>query len=623
MSSVRLNKIIFFLYAALLFLAPLFFLPYSFELFEFNKIILVYAFTLLITSAWAGRMILEKRIIFKKTFLFWPLIIFFLSQLLSTVFSIDPHTSFYGYYSRFNGGLLSVICYLLLFWALVSNGKKDWVEKLITISLISALLVAFYGVLEKLGIDKNIWVQDVQNRVFSTLGQPNWLAAFLAVFLIIIPARASLFHYALFIVLYLCLLFTKSRSGFLGFGSGFLLFSFSSFLIFKKKRKELFRQAIFLPGLIIISLSLIFGTPFSSSISDWFQNKPPQEEKGLAFTSLDEPNITPSSQIRKIVWKGALALWKEQPLLGTGVETFAYAYYWVRPAEHNLTSEWDFLYNKAHNEYLNYAANSGSLGLLSYLILVFIYSFWVFKKLRHKNIKKKEKLFVLAFFSSWVSILVSNFFGFSVVATSLWFFLLPAFSFLLHSRGEKEAKIDCNLNLGQKILLLLLIFNSSLLTFHLYSYWQADYYLAAGIEAQNHGSYEQSANLLSRAIELRKNEPLYYDKLSLTLAYQGRIQEAIEASDRALGLNPYQLNYYRDRASLFYILSQRDIDYLKRSLEAMLAAINLAPTDAKLYYNAGLMFSSLGEKEKGREYLKKAVELKSNYDQARQFLENE
>jgi O-antigen ligase len=58
------------------------------------------------------------------------------------------------------------------------------------------------------------------------------------------------------------------------------------------------------------------------------------------------------------------------PLFGTGVETFAFAYYTYRPAQHNMTSEWDYLYNKAHNEYLNYLATIGILGLGSYLLMI-------------------------------------------------------------------------------------------------------------------------------------------------------------------------------------------------------------------------------------------------------------
>ena len=43
------------------------------------------------------------------------------------------------------------------------------VPTLLKAAAVTAALVAFYGVLERLGIDKHLWVQDVQNRVFSPL----------------------------------------------------------------------------------------------------------------------------------------------------------------------------------------------------------------------------------------------------------------------------------------------------------------------------------------------------------------------------------------------------------------------------------------------------------------------
>lgn len=112
------------------------------------------------------------------------------SQIASTLFSIDPHTSIFGYYSRFHGGLLSTIAYLSLYWALVSNLEQKQIRSLINWLLASAILVTFYGVLEHFGIDAKYWVQDVKNRVFSTLGQPNWLAAWLAAILPILLALA-------------------------------------------------------------------------------------------------------------------------------------------------------------------------------------------------------------------------------------------------------------------------------------------------------------------------------------------------------------------------------------------------------------------------------------------------
>ncbi|MCJ7829549.1 hypothetical protein MUP50_00465, partial [Patescibacteria group bacterium] len=99
--------------------------PWNYELFEFNKMLLVYFFTILIITAWLIKMIAAKKFLFKRSFWDIPLLIFLISQFLSFLISIDKHTSLWGYYSRFNGGLVSIICYLLLYWAFISNMDKS------------------------------------------------------------------------------------------------------------------------------------------------------------------------------------------------------------------------------------------------------------------------------------------------------------------------------------------------------------------------------------------------------------------------------------------------------------------------------------------------------------------
>ena len=214
---------------------PLIWLPNTSELFEFNKLILTYILTIFIVATWTIRMIINKKIIFRKTLLDWPILIFLISQSLSLLFSIDPHVSWFGYYSRWNGGLLSLISYSLLYWAFVSNMDSKSSLRAVGCALWAAAVVAVYGSLEHFGasiscllttgsFNVTCWVQDVQNRVFATLGQPNWLAAYL-VTLIFIPLSKPLnSKFLIFVLLFATLLFTKSRSGLLAFGISSLIY---------------------------------------------------------------------------------------------------------------------------------------------------------------------------------------------------------------------------------------------------------------------------------------------------------------------------------------------------------------------------------------------------------------
>ncbi|KKQ93473.1 MAG: hypothetical protein UT19_C0011G0018 [Candidatus Woesebacteria bacterium GW2011_GWB1_39_10b] len=428
---------------------PLVFHPQTSELFEFNKMVLTYALTVVIVCFWFIRMILEKKIVFRRTILDIPLLIFLTSQTLSTLISIDARTSLLGYYSRFHGGLISSYSYSLLYWAFVSNMRYNTVVKSIRILFISTFLVSIWAIFEHFGhsfscllvpefgtFDVSCWVQDVQSRVYATLGQPNWLAAWIVAIIPLtwalalnpksqIPNSKQISNYKLLnkllwillsSIFFITLLYTKSRSGILAFALAFLLFWAFSFLLssFNKIHttgaKKLIVNYFLIVLLTTITIAFSVGTPWTPNLMELVNNDKlitnNQSQITLPGPAL-EVGGSSSAEIRKIVWKGAVEIWKHYPILGTGVETFAFSYYNYRPVEHNLVSEWDFLYNKAHNEYLNFAATTGTVGLLSYLTLI-VSTLLLFVKYLKFNLS-------IALLSGYVSILVTNFFGFITI----------------------------------------------------------------------------------------------------------------------------------------------------------------------------------------------------------------
>jgi O-antigen ligase len=648
--------------------------PWNYELFEFNKMLLVYFFTILIVAAWLIKMITDKKFLFKRSFWDIPLVLFFLSQLVSFLVSIDRHTSLWGYYSRFNGGLVSIFCYLLLYWAFVNNMDKRKTLYSMFYVLCSATLVAFYGVAEHFGIDAQAWVQDVRNRVFSTLGQPNWLAAWLVALIPLtwglvlnskhearnpkqyqnsndknskrlehlnfkhwnlfrisnLEFRISYIYYFLFAIYYLCLLYTKSRSGLLGFAATFIIFWPGAFLLYRRHLKAILKPFLIFAFSFLV-LSFTVGTPWTPTLGRLVQKPsvPPKVEEPSAIPI----GGTESGEIRKIVWKGALEVWKHNPVFGTGVETFAYSYYWQRPREHNDLSEWDFLYNKAHNEYLNYAANTGTIGLLAYLGVIGTFIVWSLRQL-----KIGEAKFNLAFLAGLVSILVTNFFGFSVVAVNLLFFLFPAMSFVLVQKQQttdkkQQRKEFKSLSWIQIVFISLFVLCSMFYVLRLTQYWYADARFALSEKLSKGGQTNQAFTELQKAVQIRP-EPIYRDELGITAAelavaaFQQKqatlsaqlTKFAIKESDNALKISPYNVNFWKNRTRLFYALAEIDPKYNQEALKSLLKAYTLAPTDAKIAYNLGVLYSKLGQEETALQILEKTVALKPNYDQARYAL---
>ncbi len=612
------NKLINVLFKILLFTIPLVLWIYNSELFEFNKTVVLYVMSLLIFGAWIAKSIAVKKIIYRKNILLIPALIFLASQIISALVSIDPRTSWLGYYSRFNGGISTTVCYLFLFFAYISNVEKEENKKNIKFLLASGLLVSIYGILQKFGIDKDVWVQDVQERIFSTLGQPNWLGTWISM---LIPLTYLFFRkgnkktvFIISTIFFATLLFTKSRSALLGFGLASIVLSLSTFL--GKEIKNNFTKLLgfFIPFVILI---IIFGTPITPSV---FSLGKPAVNTPKNVPVL-ESGGTESGEIRKIVWQGAVEIWKHYPIVGTGVETFAYSYYKYRPLAHNLVSEWDFLYNKAHNEYLNIMANTGALGLISYLFFLGASLYFMYRS-------KNENKWI--YISGYVSVLVSNAFGFSVVPVNLVFFLLPAFC-LTEVFEQKEIKKEFMVGLNLKMLAVgiwLIVFG---LLFLVVKYWYADTLYAMGKSYNDSSDFIQGRKYLINAVKLSPNEAIYWSELSQSSAgIASKFHESSEdlsareiagyslkEIDIAENLSPRNLNIRRDKYFVLLKLLPIDNNLLEIIKNDLLDAINLAPTDAKLYYYLALTYMRAGEDQKSMEVLKNTIELKPNYKDAR------
>jgi putative inorganic carbon (hco3(-)) transporter len=584
-----------YLYYLLFFLTPFLFYSNNSELFELPKMYFVYALTLIILITHCFQYLRGKTVFFRPTFLDWPLLIFIVSQTVSTVFSVDVHTSIFGYYSRLNGGLLSLFAYAILYWILAAHIDDKFKDNLVKLSLLSGLLIAAYGIAQHFGIDKDIWVQDVQARVFSTLGQPNWLAAFLCILLPfsvdkLLSSKTkplSTFYLLLSTTFYLCLLFTKSKSGIIA-----AIVSLAVYFIIRFFQKNLsLKHSLSVISLFIV-LSLIINNPIKDIIF------PP---KIIPTPVNNTINITPSEDIRQLVWAGSFRLWQQFPLFGTGPETFAYTYYWVRPAAHNLTSEWNFLYNKSHNEYLNYLATTGSFGIVAYLLIIGITLF---------NIKKSPVLL-----SSFLSILITNSVGFSVVIVALWFYLLPALS--LSASPLPKPKLFL------KVFSTLFIFVSVFLFIKNLYYYLADLTYSQAVNFDNSQQYSAALGQIQLSLQYRSNEPVYLIKaadLSAKLAVSSKdkkyVTPAINYLDRATKISPFSVNLWKERSQVYYYLSSLDTNYYLYALDALTKATKLAPTDAASYYMLGQFYSRINATDQAIKNYQSAIDLKSNYDYA-------
>lgn len=681
----RIDSAIKWGFYLIFFITPLAMWPDTYELFEFNKMWVVFGLAIFIFFLWGAKSVLKGSLEIRRTPLDIPIALFLISQIISTILSIDPHVSLWGYYSRFNGGLFSILAYIFLYYAFASNltlkteNENPISYRLLVISLLSGFAVTLWGIPSHFGYDltclvfrgqlnTNCWTEAFQPtvRMFSTLGQPNWMGAFLAA-LIPISLGFGLYNLKLktknlklpilFLVLsimfYVALLWTRSQSSFVGLTISLVIFM--SILIYhhfiKTKQRVNFSNEMVRFLIAIIALfgiiTFFMGTPIESlnkyttlsgvrtliSKPKAISQKPIVKSEGLEGTSNIQLGGTESSKIRLIVWQGAIELFKHNPLFGTGVETFAYAYYNVRPLAHNLTSEWDYLYNKAHNEYLNYLATTGAFGLVTYLLILTFFLYYATQKVLKPNVHNSPIL--IGIIGAYLAIAISNFFGFSVVILNLFLFMLPIFFFdlsqnktLAYSRVVPIGKgVDSTISPPQASLMVILALLFLYFEFYLLNFWLADRKYSLGYNLNKAGEYVQAYTLLSDASKMLPSEDLYKDELSINMATLAILlsdqkqttqtaqfmDEAKRLSDEVTRKHPKNIVFLKTGARVAFALAQIDPKYLNLAIETVNKTRELAPTDAKLVYNLALFYNQKEDTNKTIEYFEEALKLKSNY----------
>lgn len=384
-----LKKAVFYLILLLIVVTPLLHTNFTEESYEFPKMLFVY-----FIAATLSLLYLFYRVFFvpSKKFVFPHIFVsaYVGAVILSTIFSSHIYTSLWGYYSRFNGGLVSALIFYVLYIVCI-NFLTPQTQKIITIaSLIPLVPVTVFGLVQALSVD----------RISSTLGQPNWLAAYLIMSIPILinfffEARDKLIKFAagfLTALVVTAIFLTASISGLLGMVVACTYF-------FNKVKIKIWQLAL---GLFILVLVFSQSTFLSARLSD-------------VFTFSSDPSaykVSDSGLIRAGMWEGSVRLATASTknfIIGTGPETFPYEFPFFRPVFLNYSSEWDFILNKPHNFYLELLVESGIIGLAAYILIMV-------------NVLKSHNKAVVY---SLLGFYTVNFFGWPTVSTELlfWFWL--------------------------------------------------------------------------------------------------------------------------------------------------------------------------------------------------------
>jgi O-antigen ligase len=386
-------------------------------------------------EARAGELKERLKVVYKKP-LFIAASAFVVVFLLACFFAYDFHAAFWSNYERGEGGF-QMIHYYLFFALLVLllRTEEEW-KNLFRFSLVVAGLMVGYGLLANLGVSGFIgpyaggnpptswWHKLIDGRFQGSLGNPAYVAPYLIFSMFYAAylwlgrkkeaAHRTLAHIgyaALLAVFLLFFILSQTRGAVLGLGVG--VFAFVLYLVITGRGTLRKWSAVALALVVILG-----GTVFALRNSSLVQSLPAGR---LLQISLSDATAQTRFWVWGEAWKGFL----ERPILGWGPENFATVYdkffnpnFFV-PGQN--TETW---FDRAHSVFFDYLAETGAVGLLSYLSIFCVLAWEFFSKRR-----KIAGIIGGLFLALPVAYLVQGIAIFDVLPMYLNLFLFLAFAY--------------------------------------------------------------------------------------------------------------------------------------------------------------------------------------------------
>lgn len=451
--------------------------------------------------------------------------------------------------------------------------EKEDTEKIIKFILFTSILVSFYGFLQLAGIDFIKW--SIKKSPLSTMGRRNFAAEFLVVIIpytfaliLLSKKRVEKFLYSfMFLLFFTHLILTFTRASYLGF-----FFSLGIFLFLLNKIK--------LPEVKKVMLILFFL---------------------FSLTSFSKTFERGSVKSRILIWKTTFEIIKKNPLMGVGPGNFKINYLKYCTEKKDVLTPVKENVENVHNDFLEITAETGIIGLLLFIFLLFkIYKSAISIL---KNGTGKEKILTSAIISSISAMLINSLasFPFKNSPTLFIFFLNISFLDVMSKRGNYKSKIS------KELILFFFIFYSIstfVIDFHAVS---GNFYYSLGKK------YEKikPAFALKMAKKSMTANPFNYKAYFVggkILLSAGNIQQAIKYLKEAEKLYPY-LDTLQNNLGIAYFKAGN----YEMAEKHYLLSLNLNRKRPETYNNLGSLYLEMGNIDKSIFYLKKAVELKPSF----------
>jgi len=636
----------------LVFLLPLFLLPWTANVLDFNKQVLLIVLVSVSLFAWMLKVLVSGKFSFNLTRFHIPVVALLLVYFASTIFSLWRYGSFWGWPLIASESLLTIICLSLLYFLVSNIFKRKEILYLITLLVLSGFLAMFYGTFQLFGRFLLVW-PFTKTASFNTIGTVNVLGLFAAVLLPLIIVLVIKAKKVLKGVLVAALVLDTVLLVLINFSVAWwvVIVGAALVMIFGVQKKDFFDNRWLVLPMFFLAIALFFS---------FFRFQIP----GMAPARPTEVFLTQEASFN-IAWKAL----KEKPILGSGPGTFVYDFSKYKDISFNQNRFWNVRFEGAGSKILTILATTGILGILSILALIGFFIFYGIKFLfgkkqpsadGSKNVSQKtnEEFYWMlraGIFISFVALSVEFFLYHSNLTLDFLFFLLLGSFVALLPQVRKEIllKPSSLSMLGVTfVFTLVFIFGLGLFILEGQRYTSEASYLK-GIRAWRQGRNNDALNYLERAARISPQVDLYWRELSqvylqridieatrtgvsqetINQRIQFFINKAVNSAKAATDINPFNVANWSVRGFIYQNLTGGifGIEARNWAIRSYNKALELEPGNPYYPTQEGVVLlrelASLGGQEREEKQGKllvetkakfeKAIELKSDYAPAR------
>lgn len=639
----KINNLIFGLIILVSFLTPVFFLPATYEYFEFNKLYFFILATAVMALLWCAKMLVEKKVYFAKSPVDFALLLVLVSFILSTLTSLDKTSSLFGSYGRWFPSLFGFVALYFYYYAISTN--IDSARKIrVTLWSVSAgtAIPALLSVVNYFGLTIP-FLNPFNQKGFLLSGSTTSLATSLLVGLVISaslmvnlksPVKKG-------ITLAISMLDFVALAIFGGIAFLMTAVLLTGLAILKSPSENINKSKMyFFPaiGALVAFVALFFMVPQTKSV---LQRDYPRE----VLPSVRESWIVSSTTLRDF------------PIFGSGVGTFHLNYPRYKTLSQNYMPTWNVNFDKPQNEFFNIISTLGIFGLLAYIALVSTLVRLVIKSTKVNDAYKGLSVVICAGLIASITALFLGYTSFQLAFLTFTLMgLMTAESTLntnkswaklwtlsLESRTDVEgvsiieSSVLAKKEILQYIIALPIVTLAGFGIYQSYLQYAPEYYIRKAITSTFVQDISQSYDYQVKAISINAQRSEYHRiyantnlVLAQSLAQKQDLsdQEKITAQNllaQALrnikfaseNLNPLDSANWSARGQIYKFLIPIAKDADQFAIQAYNTAIQLDPTNPVLRVELGGIYFAKEDYLSAGNLFKQAVNLKSDYANAR------